>query len=79
MFPKKTLYPGAIRTRVFCSSGWCDDHSATPPGQLQLHWLLIKMKVKKDWALKLQNYRKNNIYNEKPIFDEFPENLVSQF
>jgi hypothetical protein len=29
MFSLKNLYPGGIRTRIFCSSGECDDHCAT--------------------------------------------------
>jgi hypothetical protein len=29
----KSLFPDGIRTRVFCSWGGCNGHSATPPGQ----------------------------------------------
>jgi hypothetical protein len=31
MFSLKTLYPGGIRTRVFCPWGGCDVNCATPP------------------------------------------------
>jgi hypothetical protein len=33
MFSLKTLHPGGIRTRVFCSWDQFDVHRATPPGR----------------------------------------------
>jgi hypothetical protein len=43
-FPKNNLHPCGIRTRVFYSSGRCDDNSARPSGQyvnyfLSLHYI----------------------------------------
>jgi hypothetical protein len=32
--PLKNLHLGGFRTRIFCSSGGCDDHSATQLEQL---------------------------------------------
>jgi hypothetical protein len=31
-YTQKTLQTGGEWTRIFCSSGVCDDHYATPPG-----------------------------------------------
>jgi hypothetical protein len=51
----KTLHPGGIRTRVFCSWGRCDVHCATPPGYYDF---LSKTKMPND---KMSNDKKPNV------------------
>jgi hypothetical protein len=61
MFTSKSIYPGGIRTRLFCWWGGCDVHCAKPPGpcwSFIFHKYSVRGNVKAHASLKTYRHCK---------------------